>query len=890
MTSVQLAAADPRGNLRAGIRQFVSRSWARMSGFAGILAGLAAATALASYDSADPSLLRATDRAAANLLGFPGSVFADLLLQAVGVAAALVPALLLTWGSRRLFGFGRGHGAILAAFLLPTAVLATPALSLLEPPAAWPLAAGLGGVTGELLQVRLQDWALRLADVESAPGLALLLSGLMALLSFLCFTIAHGGGFRHFLAPFLLPVRLALLFLSEIWHGLHPGARGNGRVAFGRRTADAQPKGEQPDRQPKALASDKPKHPRTRRAGMPRFRLPRLRLRMPRMPLSHLRMPSFGWRFPARQAARSGLPGGGAALQAAGPPPAPLRLEPVVRSPLPRPDPQRRPAASRQAEISAPEFVPDNLPMDDGQTDDARLEPSRRGRPAAPSRRRTREDEYLPPSLDLLANAALNAGPSETMDVETTAQALESVLGDYRIGGEIRNARPGPAVTLFELDPPPGLKASRLESLADDIARSMGVVSARIATVPGSKMIGIEIPNPSREAVLLRGVLDSAQYQRGKAFLPLALGRNILGDPVVADLEKMPHLLVAGTTGSGKSVAINAMILSLLFRLSPRDCRMILIDPKMLEFSMYDDIPHLLTPVVTEPKTAVLALKWVVREMEERYRMMSQVGVKNIASFNARHARAVRDGKPVTREVQKGFDPDTGQPVRETVTLAIEHLPRIVVIVDEMADLMMVAGKEIEACVQRLAQMARASGIHLVMATQRPSVDVITGTIKANFPTRISFRLSSKIDSRTILNEQGAEKLLGQGDMLYQEAGSRVTRIHGPFVSEEEIDDIVAHLHSLGPPTYVPDVTIADEDAMAEIPGMGGDSDGDGGSLLERAVEIVVQDRKASTSYLQRRLGIGYNRAAGIMDELEAKGVVGPADRVGKREILAGGG
>ena len=495
--------------------------------------------------------------------------------------------------------------------------------------------------------------------------------------------------------------------------------------------------------------------------------------------------------------------------------------------------------------------------------------------------------EYTPPQVKLLETSDRSRTAWVSSEsLEQTSEALQGVLGDYGIGGKIRGARPGPAVTLFEFDPPPGLKASKIESLADDIARSMGVVSTRIATVPGSKMIGIEIPNHRRQAVLLSEILDSSDYSRTATVLPLALGKNILGEPVVADLENMPHLLIAGTTGSGKSVAVNAMILSLLYRLSPTDCRMILIDPKMLEFSVYDGIPHLLTPVVTDPKRAVAALKWVVQEMEERYRMMSRVGVRNIANLNARAAKAPKSDKLPARAIHRhGTPPTGGTGGEQPLELAIEHLPRIVVVVDELADLMMVAGKEIEACVQRLAQMARASGIHLIMATQRPSVDVITGTIKANFPTRISFRLSSKIDSRTILNEQGAEKLLGQGDMLYQAAGSRVNRVHGPFVSEDEIERVVTYLKTLGPADYVPDVTEFEDDATITSGGnsLGGEVDSE---MFNRAVEVVIRDQRASTSYLQRKMEIGYNRAAGLMEQLEEAGIVGPADNVGRREIL----
>ncbi len=473
--------------------------------------------------------------------------------------------------------------------------------------------------------------------------------------------------------------------------------------------------------------------------------------------------------------------------------------------------------------------------------------------------------------------------------LEENARMLENVLDDYGVRGEIVSVRPGPVVTQYELEPAPGLKASRVIGLADDIARSMSALSARVSTVPGRSIIGIELPNAQREKVALREILSARDYGDANMRLPLALGKAIDGEPVVANLAKMPHLLIAGTTGSGKSVAINTMILSLLYRLPPDECRMIMIDPKMLELSVYDGIPHLLSPVVTDPKKAVVALKWVVGEMEERYRKMSKMGVRNIEGYNGRVREALDKGEMFKRTIQTGFDDETGDPVFETEEFAPELLPFIVVIVDEMADLMMVAGKEIEACIQRLAQMARASGIHLIMATQRPSVDVITGTIKANFPTRISFQVTSKIDSRTILGEQGAEQLLGMGDMLYMAGGSRIVRVHGPFVSDEEVEEVVNHLKSFGPPDYKSGVVDGPEsDKEADIDavlGLGGNTTGED-ALYDQAVQVVIQDRKCSTSYIQRKLGIGYNKAARLVEQMEEEGLVTPANHVGKREIL----
>ncbi len=500
--------------------------------------------------------------------------------------------------------------------------------------------------------------------------------------------------------------------------------------------------------------------------------------------------------------------------------------------------------------------------------------------------------EYELPPLSLLSNPE-NVERHHLSDeaLEENARMLESVLDDYGVKGEIVSVRPGPVVTMYELEPAPGLKASRVIGLADDIARSMSALSARVSTVPGRSVIGIELPNDNREMVSFREILSSRDYGDGNQKLPLALGKDIGGDPVVANLAKMPHLLIAGTTGSGKSVAINTMILSLLYKLSPDECRMIMIDPKMLELSVYDGIPHLLSPVVTDPKKAVVALKWVVGEMEDRYRKMSKMGVRNIDGYNGRVDAALRKNQMFERTVQTGFDDETGDPIFETEEFEPKKMPYIVVIVDEMADLMMVAGKEIEACIQRLAQMARASGIHLIMATQRPSVDVITGTIKANFPTRISFQVTSKIDSRTILGEMGAEQLLGMGDMLYMAGGAKITRCHGPFVSDEEVEEVVNHLKAFGPPEYISGVVQGPDDDKADnidaVLGLntGGNTDGED-ALYDQAVAIVIRDRKCSTSYIQRKLAIGYNKAARLVEQMEDEGVVSSANHVGKREIL----
>ncbi len=496
------------------------------------------------------------------------------------------------------------------------------------------------------------------------------------------------------------------------------------------------------------------------------------------------------------------------------------------------------------------------------------------------------------PSLSLLKPAPTRSatGPSAEA-LQANARLLEGVLGDYGVQGAIREIRPGPVVTLYELEPAPGIRSARVIGLADDVARSLSVTAVRIATVPGRNVIGIEMPNTKRETVFLSELLATEEWVRHSGRLALALGKDIGGAPVVADLARMPHLLIAGTTGSGKSVGVNAMILSLLYRLSPDQCRLILIDPKMLELSVYEGIPHLMAPVVTEPSKAVVALKWTVREMERRYRAMSQLGVRNIGGYNERVAEARAKGEVMTRRVQTGFDSETGKPMFEDQPLSLEVLPFIVVVIDEMADLMMVAGKEIEVAVQRLAQMARAAGIHVIMATQRPSVDVITGVIKANFPTRISFQVISKFDSRTILGEQGSEQLLGSGDMLYMAGGGRITRVHGPFVSDREVEEVVAFLRSQGEPAYLEEVTEAvDDESSAGMPpfpglaGAGGAADEKG--LYDQAVALVAREGKASTSFVQRHLQIGYNRAARLIEQMEKEGVVSPANHVGKREVL----
>lgn len=548
------------------------------------------------------------------------------------------------------------------------------------------------------------------------------------------------------------------------------------------------------------------------------------------------------------------------------------RAEPRLRRPEPEED--------------AAEEDDDESGYEDEEEDEEEPAPAPRKSRVQVAQPKAKKGGFVLPALNLLAAPkASDRTTLNTEEIEERAEALESVLEDFGVKGEIINARPGPVVTLYELEPAPGIKSSRVIGLADDIARSMSAISARVAVVPGRNAIGIELPNEIREKVYFREMLAAGEYNNTQAKLPLCLGKTIGGEPVVVDLARMPHLLIAGTTGSGKSVAINTMLLSLLYKLRPDQCRLIMIDPKMLELSVYDGIPHLLTPVVTDPKKAVVALKWAVREMEERYKKMSKLGVRNIDGYNTRLVEAKAKGEALSRTVHTGYDKESGEAIYEKEELEFEELPYVVVIVDEMADLMMVAGKDIEGAIQRLAQMARAAGIHVVLATQRPSVDVITGTIKANFPTRISFQVTSKIDSRTILGEQGAEQLLGQGDMLYMAGGGRISRVHGPFVADDEVEKVVRHLKSQGVPQYLEEVTrddSEDEDgAVFDATGMGAEKD-----LYQQAVDIVLRDRKASTSYIQRRLQIGYNRAATLMERMEQEGVVGQPNHAGKREIL----
>ncbi len=776
----------------------------------------------------DPSLFNSVDRVPVNALGYAGATLSEVFLRAIGWAAWGLPLALAVWGLRLATKRDGGRAVTRILFVPPALVLAAAFAAVHVPPASWLPDFGIGGLLGDQVAAALLvliplEIALALPLLGVALGLGLLIVGAFAL--GVDRAEAHWG-WRALRSGWARSWHVVAAALAWLWV----------------RKTHLRPRPRQVEEEPAPAA--------------------RLR-REPGFDAAETEEPSGRERLMARinaAVARREEPEEvvepAPALEAA------ARDEPVFRPVVQHkaPKPQVKSRAAQAEE----------QPQLDFESDPARA--------------------YDRPALSLLENpiGIVRQNLSDEA-LEQNARMLESVLDDYGIRGEIVSVRPGPVVTMYELEPAPGLKASRVIGLADDIARSMSALAARVSTVPGRSIIGIELPNEVREKVLLREILSAPSYGDSKHKLPLALGKDIGGEPVVANLARMPHLLIAGTTGSGKSVAINTMILSLLYHLGPEECRLIMIDPKMLELSVYDGIPHLLSPVVTDPKKAVVALKWTVAEMEERYRKMSKMGVRNIDGYNARVEAALEAGEAFTRTVQTGFDDETGEPIFETEEFAPEKMPFIVVIVDEMADLMMVAGKEIEACIQRLAQMARASGIHLIMATQRPSVDVITGTIKANFPTRISFQVTSKIDSRTILGEMGAEQLLGMGDMLYMAGGGRITRVHGPFVSDEEVEDVVNHLKTLGAPEYISGVQDGpDEEAESDIDlvlGLGGNT-GSEDALYDQAVAIVARDRKCSTSYIQRKLAIGYNKAARLVEQMEENGVVTPANKVGKREIL----
>jgi S-DNA-T family DNA segregation ATPase FtsK/SpoIIIE len=787
------------------LRAMLRRRVAEAGGALLVALAVILAIALATWSVQDPSLSHATDKPVRNLLGTPGAIGADLLIQLIGIASTVLVLPVAVWGWRIATHRPFDREWMRLGFWLIGTVLASGFASCLPRTASWPLPSGLGGVIGDAI-LWLPSAVAGPLPVPARIAIATMLGAAMLI----AVVIATGFGYRE-------PDEVDL---DERW----------ARDAAG------------PDDDDEERAS----------------------ISLGRLVHGMLSFKAWVVRLMRRRSA--------------------LRA-PVRRVPIPT-------VSQRDRFEPLLDAHPEDGDAFDPE-DDENAEPRRDSRKSPRVRMSRRSgDGYQLPALTLLAAPKASDRFAPTQEsIEETATALEGVLGDFGVRGQIINARPGPVVTLYELEPAPGIKSSRVIGLADDIARSMSALSARVAVVSGRNAIGIELPNDKREKVYLRELLDADDYQETVAKLPLCLGKTIGGESVLVDLARMPHLLIAGTTGSGKSVAINTMILSLVYRLKPEQCRLIMVDPKMLELSVYDGIPHLLTPVVTDPKKAVVALKWAVREMEERYKKMSKLGVRNIDGYNIRVAEARAKGETLTRTVHTGYDKETGEAIYEKERLELDPLPYLVVIVDEMADLMMVAGKDIEGAVQRLAQMARAAGLHVILATQRPSVDVITGTIKANFPTRISFQVTSKIDSRTILGEQGAEQLLGQGDMLYMAGGGRISRVHGPFVSDEEVEKVVRHLKAQGTPQYLESVTAEDEvdedgNPVFDATGMG--QAGDATDLYQQAVQIVVRDKKASTSYIQRRLQIGYNRAASIMERMENEGIVGQPNHAGKREILVG--
>jgi S-DNA-T family DNA segregation ATPase FtsK/SpoIIIE len=825
------AIAEARRLISPTIMVLVRRRLASLAGLLLALAGIGLGVALASYHPSDASFDTA-GTVVRNLAGPTGAIIADLSWQGFGVVGLVPVGVMLLWGWRIAEHRRLTHVLLRLIALAVAMPLLAGGLADLPVPlgdsSAW-LAAGWGGAVGF--------------------GMGNLIVG-----------NAHA---------LLGPLGTALAWVVEMLVGIGLASFGFGLTALEWRAAGSRAR-------TGAVGAAVLSGRASRRLA-------------------------FGMDGATRRFSGlfARLPDWGRFSQSPEPTPHPIFNLPPMDPEALAPSPAAGMTARREPFVSAPAAGPPR--MHDGATQppaaapapgDARIRAQKGPLPAA-SREAPMPHPVgwrLPPISLLKEPPAQHEAGMSAEAMQANARLLETVLSDYGVQGSIVEIRPGPVVTLYELEPAPGIRSARVIGLADDVARSLSVTAVRIATVPGRNVIGIEVPNVKRETVFLRELLCVEEWAAHAGRLPLALGKDIGGSPVIVDLARMPHLLVAGTTGSGKSVGINAMILSLLFRLSPEDCRLILIDPKMLELSVYDGIPHLMAPVVTEPAKAVTALKWTVREMERRYRAMSQLSVRNIGGYNERVAEARLRGEVVTRRVQTGFDAETGRPIFEEQPLALEPLPFLVVIIDEMADLMMVAGKDIEAAVQRLAQMARAAGIHVIMATQRPSVDVITGTIKANFPTRISFQVISKFDSRTILGEQGSEQLLGQGDMLYMAGGGRITRVHGPFVTDREVEDAVAFLRAQGEPNYLEEVTAATEDASGggggnPIASMPGASEGEKG-LFDQAVALVAREGKASTSFIQRHLQIGYNRAARLIEQMEKEGIVGAANHVGKREVL----
>ncbi|AOX20873.1 DNA translocase FtsK [Kozakia baliensis] len=864
---------------------------AELGGLALLAIALALAVALWTYNPQDPSFNTATGNPPTNLLGQVGATLADGLVQWLGLASALPILVLVSWAWR----IARHHSLnaplvrlVSFIFLVPMFAATVSSLQVLTPAldTTWPARTGFGGQVGLLFAQHMVDAGH--AGLGRAGGIIAALLGLL-------------------LVVLLVPLSMGLS--RQEWRAILRGMKLAGRQPerlvrrFNGRAAPAAPDWsayEPQESTPYRHDAYAPARDASSRARSPYTPANTGWLQPPGLEEDAAMTPVAApdWK---RQQQRKAEP------QAPAEPPANPYADQLARIARDQAPAIATPVAAPAVEIGgdfdeptshapALQAAPEPTEPKRSLFSFSRLRgerPAAEPQPAAPAPSQNWEGSgWQLPSLGLLKKAPphANSGPSNEV-LQANARLLEQVLSDYGVQGQIGDIHAGPVVTLYELEPAPGIRSARVIGLADDIARSLSVLSVRIATVPGRNVIGIEVPNAARETVFFSELLDTPAFYEPGAQLRLALGKDIAGNPVYADLAKMPHLLIAGTTGSGKSVGVNAMILSLLYRLSPEECRLIMIDPKILELSIYDGIPHLLTPVVTEPNKAVSALKWAVREMDKRYRSMAHLQVRNITGYNQRVRQARATGELVTRRVQTGFDPETGRPVFDEQQLNLETMPHIVVVIDEMADLMMVAGKEIEAAVQRLAQKARAAGIHVIMATQRPSVDVITGTIKANFPTRISFQVISKFDSRTILGEQGAEQLLGQGDMLYMQGAARITRVHGPFVADSEVEDVVADLRSKGEPVYNDDVIAGQDDEGSSSGSGGGNGMGGGGfdgetSLFDQAVALVAREGKASTSFIQRHLSIGYNRAAKIIEQMEKEGIVSAANHVGRREVL----
>jgi S-DNA-T family DNA segregation ATPase FtsK/SpoIIIE len=854
-------ANSPQNTIPGGLKLFLSKRLMELQGLLILSLLTAGAMMLATWSANDPSWSNAAGGTVNNMLGRPGAIAADKLINWLGLANAVAIAIPAFWATALCFHNKIGNWSTRSPSYVAAIVSGAVFLSLMPRPSNWPLGTGLGGSIGDAGATLL----LVLPDMAGASWLSQVF-GVSVSLGLATWSTCKA-------------LQITLDDIRRILVSLKAPASGIGLGAVSASSRLAQTVGSLKDKYQAASSDDvgdvetgsQETESRMAHKGL----LDRLRSRQ-------------------RQAVQSDEDAIPAFLARQ----APLnrdRIEPVLSRNLADDANSEADAETLTRNAGTAESEPEQMASTSSRVQPAAAPPKpgkRLSRDLQPDLLGSSEAQFALPPLSLLKQSDTTTSRQNLSAdaLEQNARMLEGVLEDFGVRGEIINVRPGPVVTLYELEPAPGIKSSRVIGLADDIARSMSAISVRVAVVPGRNVIGIEMPNSSRETVYLRELLASQEFEKTKHRLCMALGKDIGGEPSFADLARMPHLLIAGTTGSGKSVGINTMILSLLFRLPPEKCKLIMIDPKMLELSVYEGIPHLLAPVVTDPHKAVIALKWAVREMEERYRKMSKLGVRNIDGYNTRAQQAQKKGEVFTRQIQTGFDPETGAPVYEEEQMDLSPMPYIVVIIDEMADLMMVAGKDIEGAVQRLAQMARAAGIHVIMATQRPSVDVITGTIKANFPTRISFQVTSKIDSRTILGEQGAEQLLGQGDMLFMAGGGRISRLHGPFVSDDEVEQIVAHLKTQGVPDYVEAVT--EESALGDG---GGDFDaagpggGSGDDLYDQAVGVVLRDKKVSTSYIQRRLSIGYNKAATLIERMEEEGLISAANHAGKREILVGG-